>query len=145
MKPKVIKNEADCQAALARIEEIFTAQPGTEQGEELELLCTLVELYEDASYPLDWPDPLTAIRFRMEQEGLKQKDLAPFIGSPAKVSEVLSGRRKLSLAMIRNLSEGLHIAPEILLQETPPTALSTPVRRDASGPLELAKLLQAAR
>jgi HTH-type transcriptional regulator / antitoxin HigA len=118
MKPKVIKTKADYKVAMARIEEIFDAAPGTPEGDELELLTTLVELYEAKAFPVDLPDPLTAIRFRMEQQGLKPRDLVPFIGSASKVSEVLSGQRSLSLSMIRNLITGLGIPAEVLLQKT---------------------------
>ena len=118
MKPKIIKTKADYKEALARIEELFAAVPGTPEGDELELLTTLVELYEAKAFPIDLPDPLTAIRFRMEQQGLKPKDLVSFIGSPSKVSEVLSGQRSLSLSMIRNLVTGLEIPAEVLLQKS---------------------------
>ncbi|MDX2109160.1 MAG: hypothetical protein SFY80_02855 [Verrucomicrobiota bacterium] len=77
MTPKLIKTESDNQAALARIETLFDAKPGTPQGDELDLLITLVELYEAKAYPIDLPDPITAIRFRMEQQGLRAKDLTP--------------------------------------------------------------------
>lgn len=117
MKPKLIKTEADYEEALARIEEIFDANPGTPEGDELELLVTLVELYEEKVYPVELPDPVSAIRFRMEQQGLKAKDLVPYIGSASKVSEVLSGKRPLSLTMIRNLVNGLGIPAEVLLRE----------------------------
>jgi HTH-type transcriptional regulator / antitoxin HigA len=116
MKPKIIKTKADYEAAMARVEELFDASPKTPEGDELELLTTLVELYETKAFPIDLPDPLTAIRFRMEQQGLKPKDLVPFIGSPGRVSEVLSGQRSLSLSMMRNLVTGLGIPAEVLLQ-----------------------------
>lgn len=118
MNPKLIKTEADYAATLARIEEIFKAKPGTPEGDELDLLVALVEMYEEKAYPVNLPDPLSAIRFRMEQQGLKAKDLAPYIGSAPKVSEVLSGKRPLSLTMIRNLVNGLGIPAEVLLQES---------------------------
>jgi len=117
MKLRLIKNKTDYKAALARIDELFDAVPGTSEGDELELLATLVELYETKAMPVDLPDPLTAIRFRMEQQGLKPKDLVPYIGSASKVSEVLSGHRSLSLSMIRNLVTGLGIPAEVLLQK----------------------------
>ncbi|MFH0727146.1 MAG: ImmA/IrrE family metallo-endopeptidase [Pseudomonadota bacterium] len=117
MKPKLIKTEADYEAALARTEEIFNAKPGSPEGDELELLITLVELYEEKTYPIDLPDPISAIRFRMEQQGLKAKDMIPYIGSASKVSEVLSGKRSLSLTMIRNLVNELGIPAEVLLRE----------------------------
>jgi HTH-type transcriptional regulator / antitoxin HigA len=115
MKPKIIKTEAEHAEAMARIEEIFNAQPGTPEGDELELLSMLVEQYEQEAFPIDLPDPVAAIQFRMEQQGLKNKDLIPFIGSPSKVSEVLSGQRGLSLAMIRNLVKGLGIPAAVLI------------------------------
>jgi HTH-type transcriptional regulator / antitoxin HigA len=124
-KPKVIKTEAQYQATLARIEEIFDARPRTAKGEELELLLLLVESYEESAYPIGLPDPVSALRFRMEQSGLKPKDLVPYIGSRSKVSEVLSGRRPLSLAMIRRLVAGLHLPAEVALQETPTTSTAT--------------------
>src|SRR5437763_3830741 len=129
MKPKVIKTEAEYKATLARIEAIFDAKPGTAKGDELELLLLLVETYEDKTYPIDLPDPIAALRFRMDQEGLKPKDLIPYIGSKSKVSEVLSGRRPLSLTMIRKLVTGLHFPAEVALRKTK----SVPTRRTAKG------------
>ena len=127
MKPKVIKTEAEYQATLARIETIFDARRGTAKGDELELLLLLVETYEDKAHPIDPPDPIAALRFRMEQEGLKPKDLIPYIGSKSKVSEVLSRRRPLSLAMIRKLVTELHFPAEVALRKTK----SRPARRTA--------------
>ena len=118
MKPKIIKTEGEYQAALARIEKIFDAKPGTPKGDELELLLLLVETYEDRMYPIDPPDPIAALRFRMEQQGLKPKDLIPYLGSMSKVSEVLRGRRTLSLTMIRKLVGGLHLPAEVALRKT---------------------------
>jgi HTH-type transcriptional regulator/antitoxin HigA len=117
MNPKLIKTEKDYQAALARLDEIFDAEPGTADGDEAELLTALIEMYEEKKYPIDLPDPVSAIKFRMEQEGLKAKDLVPYIGSASRVSEVLSGVRTLSLTMIRNLVNGLDIPAEVLLKE----------------------------
>jgi HTH-type transcriptional regulator / antitoxin HigA len=117
MKPKVIKTEAEYKATLARIDKIFDAKPGTARGDELELLFLLVEKYEESEFPIALPDPVAAIRFRMEQGQLKPKDLVPFIGSKSKVAEVLSGQRSLSLTMIRNLITGLDIPAEVLLQQ----------------------------
>jgi HTH-type transcriptional regulator / antitoxin HigA len=115
--PKVIKTTVEHERALARIEELFTAKPGTPDGDELELLLLLVETYEAKEYPIDLPDPIEAIRFRMEQAKLKQKDLIPIFGSKGKVSEVLNGKRELSLTMIRKLVSDLGIPAEVLLQE----------------------------
>jgi len=117
MKAKLIKTEEENEAALARLDEIFDAEPGTPEGDEAELLTALIEMYEQKAYPIDLPDPIEAIKFRMEQQGLKRKDLVPYLGSAPKVSEVLTGKRPLSLTMIRNLVKGLGIPAEVLLQE----------------------------
>lgn len=122
MKAKIIKTEAEYRAVMARIDRIFDAKPGTAKGDELELLLLLVETYETEAYPIDLPDPIIAIRFRMGQQDLEPKDLIPFIGSKSKVSEVLSGRRPLSLAMIRNLSTNFGIPAEVLLQKSKGTS-----------------------
>lgn len=115
MKAKVIKTEAEYASALARIEKLMDARPSTPQGDELELLSLLVHAYEAKVFPIDKPDPVAAIRFRMEQQGLQPKDLVPLLGSRSRVSEVLSGRRTLSLKMIRALVSGLGIPAEVLL------------------------------
>lgn len=115
MNAKLIKTDADYEAALARLDAIFEAEPCTPEGDEAELLTALIEMYEEKVYPMGMPTPLEAIKFRMEQQGLKNKDLIPFIGSPSRVSEVLSGQRSLSLTMIRNLVKGLGIAAEVLI------------------------------
>jgi HTH-type transcriptional regulator/antitoxin HigA len=117
MTYKVIKTEGDHQRALARIDELMDAEPNTPEGDELELLVTLVELYEEKKYPIDIPDPIEAIKFRMEQLSLNQQALVSFIGSKSKVSEVLNKKRPLSLSMMRALHRGLAIPAEILLQE----------------------------
>ena len=115
MRAKVIKTESEYGAALARIEKLMDAKRDTPQGDELELLSLLVHDYEENVFPIDKPDPLAAIRFRMEQQGLEPKDLVPLLGSRSRVSEVLSGRRNLSLKMIRNLVGRLGIPAEVLL------------------------------
>lgn len=115
---KVIKTEDEYTQYLERINEIFDAKPGTEEGDELELLVTLVEQYEKKEYEIAAPDPISAIKFRMEQAGLKQADLVPYIGSKSKVSEVLSGCRALSLNMIRKLVDGLGIPAEVLIKDS---------------------------
>ena len=117
MIPKIIKTEEEYENTLERIDTLMDATPGAPEGDELELLATLVELYEAEIYPIGLPDPVEAIKFRMEQQGLRQKDLVSFFGSRSKVSEVLSGLRPLSLAMIRRLHTGLGIPAEVLLQE----------------------------
>lgn len=116
MKPKIIKTEAEYAQALARLDVIFDAEPETPEGDEAELLTALIEMYEERVHPMGMPTPLEAIQFRMEQQGLRAKDLIPYIGSASKVSEVLSGKRALSLSMIRNLVK-LGIPAEVLLQE----------------------------
>jgi HTH-type transcriptional regulator / antitoxin HigA len=117
MKAKVIKTEAEYQEALSYLETLLDAEPGSLEEEELDLFSLLISNYEDEHYPIELPDPIEAIKFRMEQEGLTRKDLAPFIGSQSKVSEVLNYRRPLSLSMIRALSEGLGIPAQVLLQD----------------------------
>ncbi len=116
MEPKVLKTEADYEAALAHVETLMDAAPGSPE-EELELFALLIDAYERVHHPIDLPDPIEAIKFRMEQQGLRQKDLAPYLGSQSKVSEVLNRKRPLSLSMIRALHEGLGIPAEVLLQE----------------------------
>jgi HTH-type transcriptional regulator / antitoxin HigA len=117
MKPQVIKTRAAYQAALAHLEKLMAAQPGTPQEEELELFAVLLDNYEREHFPIGLPDPVEAIKFRMEQQGLTRKDLEPFIGSQSKVSEVLNRKRPLSVAMIRALHIGLDIPADVLLQE----------------------------
>ena len=115
MKPKIIKTEPDHEAALGRIAELFHAKPGTPEGDELELLTVLVEQFEREAFPIGLPTPIAAIKFRMGQQGLKSKDLVPYLGSPSKVSEILNGKRPLTLSMIRRLNEGLGIPAEVLI------------------------------
>ncbi len=114
---KIIKTEKEYNKVLSRIDLLMDAEPNTPEGDEIELLVTLIELYEDKKYPIDMPDPIAAIKFRMEQLGLQQKDLVLFIGSKSKVSEVLNKKRPLSLSMMRALYKGLGIPAEILMQE----------------------------
>lgn len=114
---KPIRTEADHKAALARIRKIFHADLGTPEGDELDVLADLVEQYEDRHEVVDCPDPVDAIKFRMEQAGLKQRDLIPYMGSRAKVSEVLSGKRSITMTMARALHEHLGIPAEVLLQQ----------------------------
>jgi HTH-type transcriptional regulator/antitoxin HigA len=117
MEPKVLKTEADYEAALAHVETLMDADPGSPEEEELEVFALLIDTYEQTHHPIDLPDPIEAIKFRMEQQGLLQKDLAPYLGSQSKASEVLNRKRPLSLTMIRALHEGLGIPAEVLLQE----------------------------
>lgn len=117
MDIKLIRTEADLAAALARVDRLWGAAVGSPEGDELEVLALLIEKYEDEHYPMPPSDPVEAIKFRMEQQGLTQKDLEPFIGSSGRVSEVLNRKRKLSLAMIKRLHEGLRIPYESLLAD----------------------------
>lgn len=114
---RLIKTEEDYEKALARIETLMDAEPDTPEMDELELLTALVEMYEDLHYPMEPPDPVEAIKFRMEQMGLSRKDLVPLIGSKSKVSEVLNRKRHLTLAMMRTLNKELGISAEVLLKE----------------------------
>ena len=117
MNWKVIKTEKGYQRALNRLEEIFDAKKNTEEGDELELLSLLIENYENEHFPVDLPDPIEAIKFRMEQLGYKQKDLAAAIGLKSRVSEILNRKRKLTLEMIRRLHEALSIPTDVLVRD----------------------------
>ncbi len=117
MNIKPIKCEADYDAALARVDELMDAEPDTPQGDELDILVTLIQKFEAQHYPVDAPNPVEAIRFRMDQIGLKDKDLIPYIGQSGRVSEVLSFKRKLTLNMIRKLHSELNIPTERLIQD----------------------------
>lgn len=115
---KLIKTQQDHEQALARLMALMDMDPapGSSENDEIDVLAVLIEKYEKETFPLDKPDPIEAIKFRMDQQGLTNKDLIPYFGSAPKVSEVLSGKRTLSLNMIRKLSEGLGISAEILIQ-----------------------------
>jgi HTH-type transcriptional regulator/antitoxin HigA len=115
---KLIKTEEDYNLVLSRIETLMDAEADTPEAEELELLAALVELYENEHYAMDPPDPIDAIKFRMEQLGLNQQGLVPFIGSKGKVSEILNKKRPLTLSMMRSLHQNLGIPAEIFLQKT---------------------------
>lgn len=117
MKITPIRNEEDYQNALNRLELIFEATKGSTEGDELEILSILIDQYENENFPIDMPDPIEAIKFRMEQMGMKQKDLAELMGYKSRVSEILSKKRKLTLDMIRKINTTLHIPAEVLVQE----------------------------
>jgi HTH-type transcriptional regulator/antitoxin HigA len=117
MKITPIHNEKDYQNALERLKEIFDSKKGTEQGDELEILSILIDKYENENFPIGMPDPIEAIKFRMEQMGMKQKDLAEVVGFKSRVSEILNKKRKLTLEMIRKLNVTLHIPTEVLVQD----------------------------
>lgn len=112
-----IRNEKDYQNSLKRLEVIFEAKQGTVEGDELEILSILIDRYENEHFPIDMPDPIEAIKFRMEQLGMKQKDLAEAMGFKSRVSEILNKKRKLTLDMVRKLSLILNIPTEVLVQE----------------------------
>ena len=114
MNIKPIKNEQDYTRTLSQIESLMSAKPNTPEMDKLEVLTTLVEAYEEQFYKIDAPDPIEAIKFRMEQEGLKQKDLVSIVGSKSRVSEILNKKRKLTIEMIRSLHKQLHIPVESL-------------------------------
>jgi HTH-type transcriptional regulator/antitoxin HigA len=116
MEIQPIKTEADYQAALAEVERLFDATPGTSEGDRLDILATLVEAYEEQHYSLPPPDPIEAIEYYMDSRGLSRRDLEPYLGSRARVAEVLNRRRPLSLDMIRRLHAGLGIPADILIQ-----------------------------
>src|SRR4029077_15616082 len=113
-----IRTETDYEAALAEVGRLWGAKSGTPTGDRLDVLVTLIEAYEDRHYPMDPPDPIEAIQFRMEQQGLTRKDLEPMIGTRARVAEVMSRRRNLSIDMIRRLHKQLGISAEILIRPT---------------------------
>lgn len=115
---KPIKNEQEYDVALARVDELMDLNPemGTNESNELEVLVLLIEKYEESNWAISIPDPIEAIKYRMEEMNLKQKDLIPYVGNKSKVSEILNRKIALSLTMIRNLSQGLHIPLEILVQ-----------------------------
>ena len=117
MNIRPIKTKADYRAALKEIEALMAAERDTPEGERLDVLVTLVEAYENKHYPLDLPDPVEAIRFRMEQKGMTPKDLVPMIGRLNRVYEVLGRRRPLTLAMIQRLHNDLGITAESLIKQ----------------------------
>ncbi|MFD3266156.1 ImmA/IrrE family metallo-endopeptidase [Phenylobacterium ferrooxidans] len=131
MLVKPIRSESDYEANLARLGDLIDAVPDTPEGDELEVLATLIERYENDRYPIALPTPLAAIRFRMEQGNLTPRDLEEYIGSRARVSEVLSGTRPLSIGMIRSLNEHLGIPAEVLIRPEP--------RQEERASVELAK------
>jgi HTH-type transcriptional regulator/antitoxin HigA len=145
MKIQPVRSEAEHDAALARITQLMGARAGTEASDELEILVTLVDAYETKHFPMDTPDPATIIKFKMEQQGLTRKDLEPMIGSRARVSEVLTGKRTLTLPMIRRLHSLLGIPVDLLVgiypapsrssersRRKPTVAVPRPDRRIAS-------------
>jgi HTH-type transcriptional regulator/antitoxin HigA len=121
---KPIRTEKDYDAALREVERLWGAKSGTVEGDRLDVLATLIEAYEEKKYPMDPPDPVEAIKFRMEQQGLTRKDLEPLIGTRTRVAEILNRRRGLSIEMIRRLHKSLGISAEVLIR---------PSRRDRAA------------
>ena len=113
---KPIRNEADYDAALDEVGRLWGAKSGTPDGDRLDVLATLIDAYEARHHPIDPPDPVEAIRFRMEQQGLTRKDLEPMIGPRNRVADVLNRKRGLSIDMIRQLHDGLGISAEVLIR-----------------------------
>ena len=113
---KPIRSEADYEAALAEVERLWGAVSRTAQGDRLDVLATLIDAYEDEHHPVDPPDPIEAIKFRMEQQGLTRKDLEGILGTRTRVAEVLNRRRGLSIAMIRRLHDKLGISADVLIR-----------------------------
>ncbi|MBO6723510.1 MAG: helix-turn-helix domain-containing protein [Roseitalea sp.] len=111
-----IRSEADYDAALEEVERLWGAKSGTPEGDRLDVLATLIEVYEAKHYLMDPPDPVEAIRFRMEQQGLTRKDLEPMIGPRNRVADILNRKRSLSIDMIRQLHEQLGISAEVLIR-----------------------------
>ncbi len=116
MTIKPIKTKSDYQKALNRLETIFEAKSGSAEGDELEVLSILVDSYEKEKFPIGFPDPIEAIKFRMEQLGYNQNDLAKVVGLKSRASEILNKKRKLNLEMIRSLHKQLDIPTEVLIQ-----------------------------
>jgi HTH-type transcriptional regulator/antitoxin HigA len=121
MDIKPIRTAKDHQAALAEIDSLMTAKPGTPEGDRLDILATLVVAYEARHFPMELPDPVDAIKFTMEQKGLTARDLQPMIGGLNRVYEILNGKRALTLPMIRRLHAGLGIPVETLIRPSGPT------------------------
>lgn len=116
MNLKLLKTKKDYEQALERLELIFDAKKGSKEGDELEILGVLIEQYENEHFPIDLPDPIEAIKFRMDQLGYTQTDLAKVVGLKSRASEILSRKRKLSLEMIRQLHDKLNIPTDVLIQ-----------------------------
>jgi HTH-type transcriptional regulator / antitoxin HigA len=117
MKIIPIKTEKNYHLALQEIERLFDAKPNTANGDKLDILTTLVHVYEEEHYPIDFPDAVDALNYWMESRGLERKDLEEYIGTRARISEILNRKRELTLNMIRKLHDGLHIPAELLIKK----------------------------
>jgi HTH-type transcriptional regulator / antitoxin HigA len=115
---KPIRTEADYKMAMAELKCLWGAEDGTPESDRLDVLATLIDVYESEHFPMDPPDPIEAIKFRMAQQGISRKDLEPMIGTRARVAEVMNRKRSLSIDMIRRLHEGLGISADILIRQT---------------------------
>lgn len=115
---KPIRTDADYEAAMAQVEQLWGARSGTPDGDRLDVLATLIDAYEAVHHPMDPPDPIDAIKFRMEQQGMTRKDLESIIGGRGRIAEVLNRRRNLSIDMIRRLHDLLGISAEVLIRPT---------------------------
>ena len=115
---KPIRTEADYEAAMGEVETLWGSKSGTPEGDRLDVLATLIDAYESVQYPMDPPDPVEAIKFRMEQQGLTRRDLESIIGTRTRIAEVLNRKRSLSIGMIRRLNEKLGISADILIRPT---------------------------
>ncbi len=113
---KPIRSERDYDRAVAQLNRLWGAKSGTAESDRLDIIATLIDAYEAEHHPIDPPDPIEAIKFRMEQQGLTRKDLEPLLGSRTRVAEILNGRRGLSIAMIRRLHEKLGIPADVLIR-----------------------------
>jgi HTH-type transcriptional regulator / antitoxin HigA len=113
---KPIRTKVDYERALSEVERLWGAKSGTREGDHLDVLATLIDAYEAEHYPMEPPDPVEAIKFRMGQQGLSRKDLAPFIGTRTHVAEVLNHKRSLSISMIRRLHKHLGISADVLIR-----------------------------
>jgi len=142
MRIQPVRTEAEHDAAVTRIQQLMGAGPGTEASDELEVLVTLVDAYETKHFPIDTPDPVTIIKFQIEQQGMSRKDLEPMIGSRARVSEILTGKRALTLPMIRRLHHGLNIPVDLLVGTSPIPSRDArrAQRKSQSGELQTGQL-----
>lgn len=127
---KPIRSEADYERSLAEVERLWGAKSGTPEGDRLDVLATLIDAWESQHYPMDPPDPIEAIKFRMEQQGLTRKDLEPMIGTRTRVAEVLNRKRGLSISMIRRLHTRLGISAEVLIRPSRKTGSRQHTARD---------------
>jgi HTH-type transcriptional regulator/antitoxin HigA len=129
MEIRPIRTDDDHAKAMRRIEKLWGAAPGSPEADSLDVLVTLVNAYEAEHHPIDPPDPIDAIRFRMEQRGLKNADMIPIIGTRARVSEILNKRRPLTISMIARLKESLGISADSLIRAAPRSIRATPTKK----------------